>query len=135
MVHGSDGRHSTIEDRFQLGGPSLRGFAPHGVGPRENGFAVGGEHYFNVNASSDVHLGKLGEIGLRGGVFAEAGSVWGLSDAPDRIDDAFGLRSSAGVSLIVEAGNVPIELYYAVPVSKQDQDKVQSFGFSIRSNF
>lgn len=135
LVQGLGGRRSTIADRFQLGGQSLRGFAPRGIGPRENGFALGGDRYFNLNASGDVHLGKLGEIGFRSGVFAEAGSVWGLRGASDAIDDAFDLRSSAGISLIVDAGKVPIDLYYAVPISKQDQDETQRFGFSVRSNF
>ncbi len=134
-LNGSGGRRSVISDRFTLGGQSLRGFAPRGIGPRENGFAIGGDKFVKLGVSGDVLLGQLGGVGFRSGVFAEAGSVWNLSDAPEHIDDDFLLRSSTGLSVTVEAGGVPVDLYYAVPVKQGDQDQAQRFGFSIRSNF
>ena len=79
-----------IQDNFNLGPSLVRGFAPGGIGPRDSniltsfnnnrGNSLGGSNY--VGASLEVqfpfwYLPK--DLGLRGAVFADAGSLWNFS--------------------------------------------------------
>jgi outer membrane protein insertion porin family len=76
-----------IQDNFNLGPSLVRGFAPGGIGPRDSniyttynarmGNSLGGTDY--VGASAEVQFPIWGlpkDLGLRGAVFADAGSLW-----------------------------------------------------------
>ena len=126
---------TSIADRFQLGGESLRGFSERSIGPKENGYVLGGNSFAVVRVEGDMRLASFSNVEVRGGLFAEAGSVWGLTQAPTSIDTGANIRSSVGVSLAVEVGDVPINLFYAVPVDKEAGDDIQRFGFSLSRRF
>ena len=74
-----------ITDNFNLGPSLVRGFAPGGIGPRDisdpyntDANSLGGTKY--VGASAEVQFPILGlpkEIGLKGAVFADAGTLFG----------------------------------------------------------
>lgn len=126
---------TSIADRFQLGGESLRGFSERSIGPKENGYALGGNSFAVVRLEGDMRLASFSNVEVRGGLFAEAGSVWGLSQSPTSIDTSANIRSSVGVSLAVEVGDVPISVFYAVPVDHEVSDDIQRFGFSLSRRF
>lgn len=55
MAVGKGGKRVLVQDRFFLGGSnSLRGFQSRGVGPRDGGYAVGGEAYYAVTGMVSV---------------------------------------------------------------------------------
>lgn len=127
-----------VLDRFQLGGASLRGFAPRGIGPTDGNDKLGGKSYAVSSIETRSPLFSLGETQIQGGVFAEIGSVWGLNDRAgfsNPVDDSLKLRSSAGVSMTANIGNVPVTLYYAEPIKSDPGDRFQSFGLSLSSRF
>jgi outer membrane protein insertion porin family len=126
---------AAITDRFQLGGDSLRGFSERSIGPSENGFSLGGNSFAALRIEGDMRVASFENVELRSGIFADAGSVWGLDNATPGIDAAPNLRSAVGVSISVEVSDVPIDLYYAVPVNQEDDDQVQNFGFSLSRKF
>ncbi|GEP11654.1 Outer membrane protein assembly factor BamA [Methylobacterium gnaphalii] len=75
-----------ITDQFFLGPSLVRGFAPNGLGPRDVGTtdtqsnAVGGTTY--VGATVEVQFPIWGipkDLGLKGAVFADAGTLFGYS--------------------------------------------------------
>jgi outer membrane protein insertion porin family len=135
-----------------FGGPQLvRGFGPNGFGPRDltpgtTTDNVGGRQYWATSAElqAPVPIVPSGS-GLKVGVFADAGSVWGyrgpttLGSGPAlshslqqslQVADANVMRSSLGAGLIWDSPFGPIRADYAIPVSKASYDVTQHFRFS-----
>lgn len=129
---------SRITDRFFLGGQSLRGFATGGVGPRDMSTAaedsLGGNFYAVTRVQGSFPLGLPEEFGIFGGVFAEAGSVWGLDNVAG-IDDDMYIRASTGVSLFWATPIGPLEFSYAFPILFEADDVQQNFSVSISTRF
>jgi outer membrane protein insertion porin family len=79
------GYQPRVSDNFNLGSNLVRGFAPGGIGPRDvsnwtstRGNPLGGTDY--VGATAEVQFPIWGlpkDIGLRGAVFNDAGTLWG----------------------------------------------------------
>jgi outer membrane protein insertion porin family len=71
-----------ITDHFNPGPGLVRGFAPGGIGPRDVSFnpktgSLGGTSYFGATAEVTFPLfGLSKELGMRGAVFADAGTVF-----------------------------------------------------------
>lgn len=71
-------------DHFQMGPQLVRGFAPNGIGPRDISFgnltqdALGGTNYWGASVELQMPFWFLPkETGLKGAVYADAGSLWG----------------------------------------------------------
>ncbi|WP_043748258.1 outer membrane protein assembly factor BamA [Methylobacterium nodulans] len=80
----TEGNNLRITDQFFLGPSLVRGFAPNGIGPRDIGTtdarsnALGGTTY--VGGTLEVQFPIWGlprDIGLKGAVFADAGTLFG----------------------------------------------------------
>ena len=84
-MFGLAGYKLRVTDSFNLGPNLVRGFAPGGIGPRDisnpaslKGNAVGGTTYFGTSVEAQFPIPYLPkEIGLRGAVFADAGTLFG----------------------------------------------------------
>ena len=83
-VQSIDGNPLRITDQFFLGPSLVRGFAPNGIGPRDVGIAdsrsnaIGGSTY--VGGTLEVQFPLYGvprDLGLKGAVFADAGTLFG----------------------------------------------------------
>ncbi|PPD23356.1 MAG: outer membrane protein assembly factor BamA, partial [Methylocystis sp.] len=130
------------------------------------GNSLGGSNY--VGASLEVqfpfwYLPK--DLGLRGAVFADAGSLWNFSGKTNYANNlptipgvtcigaytpqagfgqgncvvpnanAFSVRSSVGASVLWNSPMGPIRFDYAVVTSKAKEDITQNFRFSGGTNF
>lgn len=136
IVAGLSGNDTTALDRVFPGGDSFRGFAPRGIGPADGDDFLGGNRHLILSAEVQHELGKVMGTALRGGIFADLGSVWGLDDTlGGRIDDKAHIRSSIGLSLTFDVASTPVSLYAAVPVRHQPQDERQVFGLSVNARF
>jgi outer membrane protein insertion porin family len=142
------GQQLPLADGF-FGGPQLvRGFAPNGFGPRDltpgtTMDNVGGRQYWATSAElqAPVPLVPAGS-GLKFGLFADAGSVWGYGGASSlpalsqslqqsvQVADSNIMRSSLGAGLIWDSPFGPIRADYAIPVTKASYDVTQRFKFS-----
>jgi len=134
---------SRINDRFLLGGPlTLRGFRHNGVGPSEEGCALGGESFWGTSlhlysplpftsASSSLYNH------FRTHLFVNAGSLYGENQVtgsrsagryavPKRLVDlASSARVTYGLGVVGHLGNVArIELNYVWPVKSMKGDAV-----------
>lgn len=120
------GDDTPVYERFFAGGyRSMRGFAFRGVGPRDLGYAVGGnfmllnsiEYQLPVTANDHFYL-----VG-----FVDSGTVERSFEIRDyRVTAGFGAR------LIVPAlGPVPIALDFGFPIVHSSQDREQVFSFWI----
>ena len=71
-----------LTDHFNLGPTLVRGFAPGGLGPRDMSYdprngSIGGTTYFGATAEVQFPIfGLPKEIGLRGALFADAGTLF-----------------------------------------------------------
>jgi outer membrane protein insertion porin family len=104
---------------------------------------VGGRQYWATSAElqAPVPLIPAGS-GLKFGLFADAGSVWGYGGAGSlpalsqslqqsvQVADSNIMRSSLGAGLIWDSPFGPIRADYAIPVTKASYDVTQRFKFS-----
>jgi outer membrane protein insertion porin family len=162
-----------IIDNFNMGPSLVRGFAPFGLGPRDvspgldpGGNPLGGTKYWGASIESDFPIwGVPKELGLKGGVFADAGAIWGyegqtnfagpngtacptcaviLYNQPPYFTqgntitvggDSTDIRSSVGVSLIWQSPMGPIRFDFAKAITKNQWDQTQIFNFTGGTTF
>ncbi|GLK69518.1 outer membrane protein assembly factor BamA [Hansschlegelia plantiphila] len=165
-----------VLDHFP-GGPDLvRGFEPQGFGPRDvrsryangsinpfkgspNDDPLGGTTYFGASAEAQFPIfGLPKEIGLKGAVFADAGTVFNyegirsisgvrngdgapgnLAGGTSKIEvnamDSKKIRSSVGASLLWNSPLGPIRFDFAKVLTKEKYDETQFFRFSGGTRF
>ena len=132
---------STSDERFYLGGRTLRGFQYGGVGPRDISVdeSLGGTDFTVGRAEVSFPLGLPKELNMYGGVFGELGKVWGLDAAIPNgtavsLDDS--IRSSVGFSLYWSTPIGPLQFNWAYP---QDYvsgvDKLERFSLNLSTLF
>jgi outer membrane protein insertion porin family len=156
-----------LTDNFNMGPTLVRGFAPGGMGPRDigdpsniSGNGLGGTTYFGGSTELQFPIfGLPKEVGLKGAIFADAGTLFGYQGATDfskllgytycptagttpttqasclNVDDEHKIRSSVGVSLIWASPLGPIRIDYAYAISKGKYDQTQAFNFSGGASF
>lgn len=148
-------------DHFQMGPNLVRGFASNGIGPRDItyasygtvGDALGGTKYWGASMELQMPFWFLPkEVGLKGAVYADAGSLWGYQGPTSwaatgevntkacptcglQYDDSSLMRSSVGVGLIWASPFGPLRFDYAVPLTKGKYDVVQEFRFGGGTSF
>ncbi len=144
----SFGDDSQVNDRFFLGGNSLRGFEAEGIGPRDTvnsgRDAVGGNYFAALRLQVSFPIGLPEEFGIFGGAFVDAGTVFGLdrtsfpainqAQAVD-IDDGANIRVSAGGLLFVDSPFGPIELSLGFPLIDEEFDEDELFRLSVGTRF
>ena len=123
-------------DRFFIGGADFRGFAPRGLGPKDGDWFTGANKYYvtsiELQHELDQFLGTTGRVGI----FADVGSAWGLDNTlGGAIDDSKKIRSSVGLSLTLDLGEIPVSLFVAKPLDYETGDDRQSFGISFSTSF
>ncbi len=131
-----------VFDQFQMTSGDIRGFERNGIGPRSSAFgeALGGTTYFTASAEATFPLPFVPQdAGFRGAIFADAGTLYGNDVAVTAADKIVGtdasLRASVGIGLVWASPFGPLRIDYAVPVAKQDYDRVQNLKFGISSSF
>jgi outer membrane protein insertion porin family len=151
-------------DQFQMGPNLVRGFAPNGIGPRDLSFinytgtgdALGGTKYWGASLELQMPFWFLPkEVGLKGAVYADAGSLWGYQGPTSWAqtgeinglvngkycqcamvyDDSNVVRTSVGVGLIWASPFGPLRFDYAVPITQGKYDVVQQFKFGGGTSF
>ncbi|GGB30460.1 outer membrane protein assembly factor BamA [Tistrella bauzanensis] len=126
-----------INDRFFLGGDSLRGFATAGVGPRDSvaDDALGGNLLYAGSVELGFPLGLPDDYDVRGRVFSDFGTVTEIDDSGSEIQDVNSIRASVGVGLTWISPFGPIRLDAAQAVLKEDFDDTEVFRFSFGTRF
>lgn len=135
-VTGYSGEGVAINDRFFIGGNTLRGFEKSGVGPRDLGTddALGGNLYYR--GSFELTFPVSEDLGLKGHTFSDFGSLWSLDDVSgvDIVDES-SLRASGGIGVSWRSPMGPIRIDLAQPFLKKDYDKKENFRFSFGTRF
>lgn len=136
----NSGGVSRFTDRFHLGPAKLRGFAVNGLGPRDltsaNQDALGGNFFAVARLDAEFPLGLPEEYGITGGLFLDAGTLWGLDDTlGGTIDDGVHLRSSVGASILWKTPIGPLRLNFAHVLESETYDEENAFDLTISSRF
>lgn len=167
----SSGGRLDVMDQFFKGPELVRGFQTAGIGPRDFAStaegrapdAVGGTNYWGASAEITFPFSFVPrDFGMRGAVFADAGSVWGYDSttslatssttslpvclnsggASGNVCTTSGtnsaahiVRSSVGVGLLWNSPFGPIRFDYSFITSKASWDRTQVFRFSGGTRF
>jgi len=115
-----------IFERFFAGGfQTFRGFEFRGMGPRENGVAVGGN--FMAIGSVEYMFPLMANESIQLVMFSDFGTV-----EPDVGLDAFRVSVGAGLRISIPAmGPVPLAFDWAIPIIREDFDETRFFSFYV----
>jgi outer membrane protein insertion porin family len=128
-----------INDRFFIGGSTLRGFDNQGIGPRDRvtGDPLGGNSYATTTAELMFPLGLPEELQIKGAIFTEAGTLFDIDDTDPtlQIQDEESIRASAGVGVFWRSPVGPIRIDFANAFAKEDFDETEVVRFSFGTRF
>ncbi len=97
---------------------------------------VGGTSYYAASVEAQFPLPLINRsYGLRGAVFADAGSLFDNDFGGFGITDDNELRASVGASIIWDSPFGPLRADFAYPVAKADYDETQFFRFGVSTKF
>jgi outer membrane protein insertion porin family len=158
-IAGWGGQQLRTLDHFLMGPNLVRGFAPAGIGPRDmtvggNQDPLGGTMFWGASLEAQAPFSFLPrDVGIKGAVFADAGSLWDYKGATSW--DVTGevltpggnnmvVRASVGAGIIWNSPFGPMRFDYAFPLAKwcgtntasgQVCDRVQQFRFGGATRF
>jgi outer membrane protein insertion porin family len=131
------GQDVRLNERFFLGGDSLRAFRVGGVGPRDaiTGDTLGANKYYVVTTELSFPLGLPKEFGIQGRVFADVGSAFDIDLDSPRLLQRNAPRIAAGVGISWQSPFGPLRVDLGYPVVKYDGDRTQIFHFRFGARF
>lgn len=134
-----------VNDRFFIGSDEIRGFKNDGVGPRDSisDDPLGGNTYATATAEVEFPLGLPEELGVKGAVFMDAGTLFGNDDddsatagsVVSNILDERSLRLSTGAGIGWASPFGPVRVDFGWAVAKEDFDETELVRFSFGTRF
>lgn len=131
-------------DHFRTAGDLVRGFENGGIGPRDarTEYLLGGQYYAGASAEAVYPIPVVTDgLGIKGSIFADLGTVWGVdggtaskSDAKVAYDDAI-IRSSVGTGILWDSPFGLFKANFAMPLTKADGDRTQVFSVAGGTRF
>jgi outer membrane protein insertion porin family len=140
IIQALNGQDVRITDRFFLGGSTLRGFQPSGVGPRDlaTGDALGGKQVYYGSLQFRFPIGLPDEFGITGVLFSDAGSLSDIDEAPPTFPDVVdsgSLRASWGAGIAWKSPVGPLSMDFAWPLKQEPYDRTEVFRLSFGTRF
>ena len=136
------GAGSRGTDRFFMGPTQMRGFEFGGIGPREVDLAngindpLGGNFFAVARFEAEFPLPLPDEYGIKGGVFYDVGSLWGLDNTnANTLYADFTPRHVIGASIFWDTAIGPLRFNFTKALSKESFDKEQGFDLTISTQF
>lgn len=126
-----------IQDRFFIGGETLRGFATSGIGPRDilTDDALGGNLFARGSLELSLPVGLPDELGILGHIFTDVGTLTEIDASGPGIVDEASPRVAVGVGVSWQSPFGPIRIDVALPVMKEDYDDTEELRFSFGTRF
>ncbi|MCV9964208.1 outer membrane protein assembly factor BamA [Pararhizobium sp. BT-229] len=133
-----------FSDHFRTAGELVRGFENGGIGPRDatTGYLLGGQYYAGASAEAIYPIPVLSDgLGIKGSIFADLGTVWGVdgdtasSTGAKAMYDSASIRSSVGTGVVWDSPLGLFKANFALPLSKEDGDRTQVFSISGGTRF
>lgn len=126
-----------ITENFHLGGSTLRGFAPSGVGPRDGNTKdeLGGKFMVGHNVELRYPIPGMKNKGVNGIAFWDGGLATSVKDPYDVVVDNKTYRQSVGLGLFWRSPLGPLRFEFGIPVVSEDEDEKELFSFSFGTRF
>ena len=136
-IEGYSDTEVKINERFFLGGSTLRGFAQAGVGPRDisTDDSLGGNYFYRGTVETSFPLGLPEELGILGHAFTDAGSLFELDDTGAEVVDEQSIRASVGLGISWRSPFGPVRVDLATPFAEEDFDETEAFRFNFGTRF
>jgi outer membrane protein insertion porin family len=106
---------------------------------------LGGSMFWGASVEAQMPFHFIPkEVGIKGAVFADAGSLWDYrgptfwsvtGETLTPTDSPGAVRASVGVGLIWNSPFGPLRFDYSVPLLKESYDRVQQFRFGGGTKF
>ena len=122
-----------LSERLNIPSSKLRGFEKGRVGPLDGNDYIGGNFVSAINLSSTIPQILENSENIDVAVFFDAANVWGV-DYDSSLDNNK-IRSSVGLGVDWFTMIGPLNFSFALPLSKEDTDKTESFRFNIGTSF
>lgn len=136
------GEPTKINERFFLGGDTLRGFQYAGIGPRDltstNQDALGGDQFGRASVDLTTPTPFPVEVGLKGHIFVDAGLLGSIPETQqpgDVLVSSETLHLSTGVGVTWASPFGPVRLDFAEPLMYTTYDKIEHIHFSFGTQF
>ncbi len=118
------------DDKFSLGGRSLRGFDNYGAGPRNSRTSyVGGNNLALLKLDYSYEITKNSNFPFYLNVFNDYGLLWENKTTPTQSDN--NIRSSAGFGIKYYSPIGPIGFTWGFPLMDEEYDIKRMFLFSV----
>ncbi len=118
------------DDKFSLGGRSLRGFDIYGVGPRNSRTAyIGGNNLALLKLDYSYEITRQSDFPFYFNIFNDYGLVWENKTAATQSDN--NIRSSVGFGLKYYSPVGPIGFTWGFPIMDEEYDIKRMFLFSV----
>ncbi|MDR2008307.1 MAG: outer membrane protein assembly factor BamA [Alphaproteobacteria bacterium] len=130
VIEGLNGQSVKIIDKYNLGGPTLRGFKIGanygGIGPMDakTGESLGGKYMFRGSFQLETPMPGVKQYGLLVYTFSDFGTATDFSNNPEILDSRT-IRVSAGVGLSWRSPAGVISLDLGFPVKKDPMDATE----------
>jgi outer membrane protein insertion porin family len=136
-IEGYNDEDVQINERYFLGSRTLRGFEFGGIGPRDlaTDDSLGGNYFYRGSTELSFPVGLPEEMGIKGHLFSDYGSLWDLDDNGVTIANESSLRASVGLGVSWVSPLGPIRVDFASPVLEEDFDKDETFRFDFGTRF
>ena len=136
-IQGYSGKDVEINDRFFIGGSTLRGFERSGIGPRDKTTddALGGNLFYRGSLEGSFPVGLPKEMGVKGHLFTDFGSLMNVDESGANLLEENSIRASAGLGVSWRSPIGPIRVDLAMPYAKEDFDKEENFRFDFGTRF
>ena len=134
-----DGSMVRINERYYLGGDTMRGFKDAGVSPRDavTNDAIGGMWDAVGTAEIRFPLGLPKELAVQGKLFSDVGTI-GSTDpniSKSGVTETSAPRASVGTGVVWRSPMGPINIDLGLPVLKHTHDQMQIFRLNFGTRF
>ena len=133
-INGYNGNYAPLSSYFKLGGSNLRGFKYGKVGPKFLTSYLGGQYYYLLQTETNIDL-PIESFDIKSVLFADIGSVFGINDQYNYINDEHKVRSSVGINFLWDSAIGPINLVFSEVINQEATDQIDNFYFDIGYNF
>ena len=118
------------DDKFSLGGRSLRGFDIYGAGPRNSRTSyIGGNNLAILKLDYSYEITRQSDFPLYLNIFNDYGLIWENKTTPTQSDN--NIRSSVGLGIKYYSPVGPIGLSWGFPIMDEEYDIKRMFLFSV----
>jgi len=133
-VNSLTGEDVRITNRFWLPAKKLKGFKTRNIGPVDGTDYVGGNYAAAINFDTTLPMlfSTVENVDVR--YFIDTANLWGV-DYSDTVDQSNTIRASTGVVIDWFTPIGPLNFSLSQDLSKADDDKTETFQFSLGTTF